>query len=171
MTTTHPTVDEARVADTPDLWFTVPGKPEPLRRHRTGTVGGHARAYDDPRNGPYADRIRWAWREAGGISLGDAPVILVVRAVFARPATHWTSRGVLSKQGHRTPYNTSKKNGDTSNIIKAVEDALNGYAWDDDSQIIGYAGSHKTYTQTPDEPARLEVRARALRTDVDWMGP
>jgi len=29
----------------------------------------------------------------------------------------------------------------------------------------------QTYTQTPDEPARLEVRARALRTDVDWMGP
>ena len=36
MTTTHPTVDEARVADTPDLWFTVPGKPEPLRGDLSG---------------------------------------------------------------------------------------------------------------------------------------
>ena len=169
MTTTHPTVDETRVADTPDIWFTVPGKPEPLRRHRAGIRAGRVATFDDPRNRTYADRIRWAWRAAGAIDLDRAPIVLVVRAVFARPATHWTSKGALSKAGRSTPYPIGRP--DLDNVIKAVMDALNGLAWRDDSQVIGYAGSHKTYTQTPDEPARLEVRARALRTDVDWMGP
>ena len=39
------------------------------------------------------------------------------------------------------------------------------------SEFAVHRAGIQTYTQTPDEPARLEVRARALRTDVDWMGP
>lgn len=152
-----------------DIWFTVPGKPEPLRRHRAGIRGGRVATFDDPRNGQYADRIRWAWRDTGGINLGTQPVVLVVRAYFARPAGHWTTKGALSKAGHRNPYMTRRP--DLDNILKAFMDALNGLAWVDDSRVIGFAGSCKKWTSHPDEPARAEVTARALRTDVDWVGP
>jgi Holliday junction resolvase RusA-like endonuclease len=151
-----------------DIWFTVPGKPEPLRRHRAGIRGGRVATFDDPRNGTYADRIRWAWREAGAVDLGDSPVVLVVRAYFARPKGHWTTKGTLSTAGKRAPYMTGRP--DLDNLVKAVMDALNGHAYRDDSQVINYAGSGKHWTRAPGEPARLEVTARALRTDVDWMG-
>lgn len=152
------------------LWFVHKGKPEPQRRPRAAATPYGARVRDDPKNQTYGDRIRWAWRDAGSPDLGAAPIVLVCRFYFARPATHWNSKGQLSAAGLRNPYHTSARDGDLSNLIKAIEDALNGLAWVDDRQVIGYAGSRKAWTQHPQEPARVEVSARALRTDVDWMG-
>lgn len=113
--------------------FKVPGTPEPLRRHRAGSRGGRVVTFDDPRNQPYQDRIRWAWREAGAESFGTDLVALYVAAVFRRPESHWTSRGFLSAAGRRA-VNPSRS--DVDNIAKNVMDALNGLAWVDDRQVM-----------------------------------
>lgn len=114
--------------------FEVAGKPEPQRRPRAFARGGHARVHNDPRNETYADRIRWAWRAAGGRCFGEAPVIVWVIAEFPRPKGHWRTNGELSAAGHRSPHFMGTPDGD--NIAKGVCDALNGLAWVDDRQVI-----------------------------------
>lgn len=117
------------------LAFTVPGQPEPLRRHRAAVHGGRVRTFDDPRNGNYADWVRWAWQSGGGHTMGQKPFILDVEAFFARPKSHQTSRGELSAAGRRA----RPPRPDVDNIAKAILDALNGLAWDDDTQCVWLA--------------------------------
>lgn len=134
----------------------MPGTPEPLRRHRAGSRGGRVVTFDDPRNQPYQDRIRWAWREAGGVSFADQLVHLQVICLFQRPASHWTTRGELSATGRRA---TNPSRADVDNLAKAVMDSLNGYAWTDDRQVVDL-----TVTKRWADPAmggRLIVTASA----------
>lgn len=114
--------------------FHVPGTPEPLRRHRAGSRGGRVVTFDDPRNQPYADRVRWAWRnDTGGESVGDVPVVLTVDCRFPRPTSHFRKDGGLSAAGERAVI---PSRADVDNLAKAVMDALNGWAWGDDRQVV-----------------------------------
>lgn len=140
--------------------FTVHGKPEPLRRHRSTRQG---RSYDDPKNGPYADAIRWAWNESHGRE-HTGTVKLIVWATFARPASHWTTRGALSSAGLRA----GPPRPDVDNLVKAVMDALNGMAWRDDTQVVAL-DAVKRWTGAPQDGAQLHV----ISTDhvvPDWVG-
>jgi Holliday junction resolvase RusA-like endonuclease len=47
---------------------------------------------------------------------------------------------------------------DNSNILKGVEDALNGVAYIDDKQICDHDGIHKFYSENP----RIEVTLREV---------
>lgn len=134
--------------------FHVPGTPEPLRRHRAGSRGGRVVTFDDPRNQPYQDRIRWAWRDAGGTQLGDELVDLQVISLFARPATHIRRDGSLSALGQRA---TNPSRSDVDNLAKNVMDALNGLAWTDDRQVVSLT-SVKVWAD-PEMGARLIVTA------------
>ena len=113
----------------PGCVFVVPGTPEPWRRARSHG----ARRYTDPRSTSYADRIRWAWTEAGRVDFGDAPIQLAIAAAYPRPKTHLRRNGQLSAAGVRAiiPSRT-----DIDNVCKAVMDALNGLAWRDDRQVV-----------------------------------
>lgn len=140
--------------------FTVNAPPEPLRRHRAARRGDRVVAIDDPKNQPYADLIRWAWRDAGGVTLGHHPIELSCMFILKRPKSHWMVGGELSAAG-LCSYLPVTRRGDLSNLIKAVEDALNGLAWDDDSQITSITAS-MLWTETPDEQPRTTVIARSL---------
>lgn len=130
--------------------FQVPGDPEPQRRHRTG----QGRAYDDPRNLVYADRVRWAWRDAGSPPI-DGAVALSVTATFKRPKNHWLKTGGLSTAGRRAgQWHTVRP--DASNIGKAVEDALNGLAYEDD-KLIANLRVTKYWQTTPQSPVGLII--------------
>lgn len=123
-------------------------------------MSGRVHMHDDPRNVAYADRVRWAWRDAGAVNFGGSPIELAVVAQFPRPKTHWRRDGALSSSESRASHKTSRP--DLSNIIKAVEDALNGLAWTDDSQIVAYGRPRKVWTVEPGDPACMYVSIRSL---------
>jgi Holliday junction resolvase RusA-like endonuclease len=72
------------------------------------------------------------------------PVRLTVRVFYERPKD-WRGKA----------HKTSKP--DLSNLIKNIEDGLNGVAWADDSQVCDYGDSGKFYTSLPDNRAYAKV--------------
>lgn len=135
--------------------FIVKGRPEPQRRARATTRGGHVRMIDDPKNQAYADKIRWAWLAAGRDDHGQAPIMLTLTAVFPRPQGHFKKDGTLSAAGLRAPSYVSTPDAD--NIAKAVCDALNGNAFHDDRQVVGLKVT-KLWAEQQGDPGRLIVQ-------------
>jgi Holliday junction resolvase RusA-like endonuclease len=91
---------------------------------------------------------------------------LTVHAWFRRPAAHYgTGRnaGVLKAWAPRHVTKTP----DVDNIAKLVGDALNGYAWHDDSQIAA-VDVQKTYLD-PD-PGGPRIRIVIERLDRQPVG-
>lgn len=134
--------------------FTIPGRPEPQRRARATTRGGHVRMIDDQRNRSYADRVRYAWRDAGADEHGHEPLHAVINARFPRPKGHWTSKGELSAAGRREPHCLNRV--DVDNIGKAVLDALNGYAYADDRQVVDIS-VRKQWADNPTDDGAVTV--------------
>lgn len=118
--------------------FSVPGDPVPQPRPRVSTQGGFARAYVPAKHPVHAYRqaIAAAAREAGAGTHGD-PVEVVIDLVWSRPKSHMRKTGV-KPDAPRTPR------ADLDNCAKAVLDALNGVAWEDDAQVERLVVS-KTY--------------------------
>lgn len=111
------------------ITFTVSGDPVPQPRPRITTRGGHGHAYT-PSSHPinaYRKAIALAAQQAGATPHGE-PVSLVVDLVFARPKSHFRKSG-LREDAPLLPR------PDCSNVLKGIEDALNGIAWIDDSQV------------------------------------
>ena len=72
-----------------------------------------------------------------GWKITEAPVWLAIECIFARPAGHFGS----GKNAHRLKpsapkWPTSRANGDRTNLLKSIEDALTGVVWHDDSQVV-----------------------------------
>lgn len=103
------------------LSFTVPGQPVPLQRARKGRNGW----YTPVASRDYKEHIAWHALEA--------------KAKLAEKNQEWRLDG---EYGLRLwAYCRDARRRDWSNILKAVEDALIGVLWLDDSQIIDYASS------------------------------
>lgn len=119
--------------------FSVDGDPVPQPRARITTRGGHGHAYTPAGHAIHAYRaaIAAAAREAGATPTDRAPITLVVDLVFARPKSHYRKSG-LKSDAPKLPR------ADCSNCLKGIEDALNGVAWVDDSQV-GRVVVEKTY--------------------------
>lgn len=126
------------------IQITVPGVPVPKARPRI-TRTGHA--YTPKRTAEYEKRISlFAGREMriNGIQPLEKAIRLTVTAVFAVPKS-WT-KAKREKALSGGLKHTSRP--DLSNIVKSVEDALNGVVYDDDSQICGIQ-CIKTYGEEP----------------------
>lgn len=91
-------------------------------RPRTGRFS----VYKDKKDKEYERAIRDAYINSGGKHFGDKPLYLEIHAYRALPKS--TPRYVESEPDIHKP--------DGSNILKSVEDALNGIAYDDDRQIV-----------------------------------
>lgn len=102
----------------------IPGEPfgKPRPRFRAASHGGTYRTTKDI---AYEHAVRAAWVDAGSPVFGSGPVAVVIDAWMSLPKSR-------PKRITSEPY-TSKP--DTDNIAKACTDPLNGYAWNDDSQI------------------------------------
>lgn len=114
-------------------WITIelPTRAVPQPRHRA-TRGG--RMYL-PSSAPVrafkaaliaAAKVRFRKPLAG-------PVRVEITALFRRPDSHLTSRGEPRKGAPSFP---GRNLGDLDNHAKAILDALNGIAWDDDAQVV-----------------------------------
>ena len=138
--------------------FTVPGDPIAQPRPQISTRGGFARAFV-PRVHPiyvYRDAIQLAAKVAmAGQAPITGPVALRVWLCIARPKSH-------SKARRLDDSHTQKP--DASNVLKGLEDALNGVCWVDDSQIVD-ARISKRWTEL--EPKTIVI----IDPNPVWIDP
>lgn len=125
--------------------FIVPGVPVGKGRPRVTKT----HTYTPKRTKDYEQHVRECWMEQSNQKFpDDTPLELIVRAYFPIPKS-------VSKKKHR------EMNGqwflhkpDLDNAVKIVADALNGYAYADDSRIaVVYA--IKRYSEIP--RAEIEI--------------
>lgn len=109
----------------------VPGEPVGKGRHRTTTIGGKVRSYTPARTREYESRVASAGLDVIDSPL-ECPIGVQMMIVHRIPASWPKWKKVMAETGELLP--TGKP--DASNIVKAVEDGLNGVAWVDDSQIV-----------------------------------
>lgn len=139
-----------------EITFSVPGDPIPQPRIRVSTRGGFGRAYV-PASHPvhvYRQAIALA-AKAAGCKPNDNDIELEVEAIFARPKSHYKAAGELTSRAPRRPPKC-----DWDNIGKAVSDALNGVAYQDDDQVID--GRVRRRYGRRREPARTVITIRRL---------
>lgn len=108
--------------------FSVSGDPVPQPRPRVSTAGGFARAYVPAKHAVHAYRhaLQVAAIDAG-LEKADGTVEVIIDAVFARPKSHMTKKGVRP-DAPRLPR------PDVDNLAKAVLDAI-GPILGDDTQV------------------------------------
>lgn len=91
-----------------------------------------------------------------GFSLIEGPVRVVFTFYRQRPKGHFNSKGELNTAGNRLPYPLSKP--DVLKLSRAVEDALTGVVWGDDSQIVD---EHLFKVWTVDRPG-VEIQVERM---------
>lgn len=111
------------------LEFRVDGTPVTWRT----TEWGRGHSYKYPPLTAWQDTVAITARQyVDGMT--DSPWSMSLVFVLERPKSHWTKAGNLTKSAPR--WCTSKKAGDLTNHRKAVEDALTGVVYCDDSQVV-----------------------------------
>jgi Holliday junction resolvase RusA-like endonuclease len=105
----------------------IPGEPIAQPRVKVSTQGGFARAYVDAKHPihAYKQAIRLAYVSSGGEVL-EGPVSIQIVCWFSRPKAHSKKR-----RSTREPKTTKP---DSDNLAKAILDALNEIAYNDDGQ-------------------------------------
>lgn len=125
-----------------NLNITINGKPIPKARPRLTRDG---LAYTPKQTRDYERSIkRAAIIEMAGRPLIDGAVCLDVQAFFPIPTSWSRKRKAMVLDG--TLAHTSKPDG--SNVLKSIEDGLNGIVYADDSQIVKSTIS-KHYSDRP----------------------
>ena len=128
--------------------FTVPGKPQGKARPRLNTYTG--RTYTPSKTGAYEKLIALCFKQAGGKKL-DGAIRIDIKAYYPIAKSHTKKNKAAMESGEIKA--TIKP--DVDNVAKAVLDALNGLAFDDDKQVVRFEVS-KRY----DHEARVEVEVK-----------
>lgn len=112
--------------------FTYYGEAIAKGRPRVTTVGGSARAYTPNRTGAFESKLRAiaavTMARAGEAASADA--CRVEMAFERKPPKSWSKKKVLAMRGG--PITVKP---DLDNLAKAILDALNGIAYEDDRQV------------------------------------
>jgi Holliday junction resolvase RusA-like endonuclease len=107
------------------ITFVVQGEPVPQPRPRVSTRGGFARAYVPATHPVHAYRQKIAAEATkAGLEPQSEPVEVIVEAVFVRPKSHMTKKGVK-------PTAPKLPRPDVDNIAKAILDSLQDVMGDD----------------------------------------
>jgi Holliday junction resolvase RusA-like endonuclease len=128
------------VATPPGVFFVVKGtaKPAGSKRAFVNRHTGRAAIVDasGAKGKTWRSDVRDAFTAAAGSAFTpwDEPLVLDVTFHFARPKGHFTTKGELSATGKRSPFPTRPP--DTTKLVRAVEDALEGYAYRNDALIV-----------------------------------
>lgn len=129
--------------------FVVYGEPQGKARPRF-TRGG--RTYTPKKTVEYENSIRRAFQAAGGKHT-EHPVSVAIVAEYKIPKAASKAKRGRMLSGEILPT----KKPDTDNIAKAVCDALNGVAYEDDVQVCWLKVS-KRYSDDP----KIEVTVREV---------
>ena len=139
-----------------ELKFEIPGSPIGQRRPKFSTINGHAVAYDPEKSRNYKAYVKMLAVQAmkdNGFNMIEGPCAVIINAFFEVPKSKSKKFREAALSGLEYPT----KKPDLSNIIKGIEDALNGLAYKDDALIVRL-GVTKLYSEVP----RVEV------TLIEW---
>ena len=139
-----------------ELKFEVPGSPIGQGRPKFSTINGHAKAYDPEKSRNYKAYVKLLATQAmkeQGFTMIDGPCCLDIMAFFEVPK----SKSKKFKERALLGLERPTKKPDIDNIVKALQDALNGLAYKDDSSIV-YLSVAKCYSEIP----RVEVILREI---------
>lgn len=143
--------------------FTIPGPAVGKGRPRFARRGKFVQTFTPEKTASYESLVKLAASEAmAGRQPLYGPVSLTVAIQVTPPASWSRKRRSLALGGEMAP--TGKP--DVSNVLKAIEDALNGIAYADDAQICRIAAS-KRYAETPG--VTVWVRKALLPPVADTM--
>jgi Holliday junction resolvase RusA-like endonuclease len=148
------------------IQFTVYGKSQPAGSKRAMPIyrnGANGRQLvtrangspmiavtdDNPKSCDWKHAVASAAREAYRGALLDGPLSVSFTFYRVRPKGHFGKHG-LNKAGRDAEYPTTKP--DVLKLARAVEDALTGIVWRDDSQIVD-----ERIAKEWGEPARVEI--------------
>lgn len=136
-----------------ELVFEVPGEPRGKGRPRFNRNTGVAYTPEETRS--YEKKIANCYRQQlKDYRFGDDEYIAIeVTAFYPIPKSATKKSLALIDEGKILP----KKKPDIDNVLKVVLDAINGYAYKDDSQVVAVSGS-KYYGATP----RLVVKMKGF---------
>ena len=136
--------------------FFVPGAPQGKLRARTvRTRRGTSRTYTPEKTVAYEAGIRQRFLEAAGwpkepVHKKGTAVKVRIEAYYRPPARTSRRKLVLMQEKMLLPL----RKPDIDNVVKAVCDALNGYAYRDDTQVVEVAAA-KYYSH--EEGLQIEV--------------
>lgn len=133
------------------LAFEIPGQPIGQGRPKFSTINGHARAYDPEKSRNYKAYVRMLATQAmkdSGFTMIEGPCSIEIFAFFEVPKSKSKKFREAALNGLERPT----KKPDLSNIIKGIEDALNGLVYKDDSSIVSLK-IQKYYSEFP----RVEI--------------
>ena len=127
------------------ITFEVDGDPVGKQRARHRRVGNFIQTYTPTKTRSYEQQIKDAAKQAMGITEPlETPIslYLYIRAPIPKSTTKKALQGILD--GLIKPI----KKPDASNVLKSVEDAMNGVVYKDDSQIVNIHCT-KVYASVP----------------------
>ena len=139
-----------------ELKFEIPGSPIGQGRPKFSTINGHAVAYDPEKSRNYKAYVKLLATQAmkdSGFTMIDGPCCLDIMAFFEVPK----SKSKKFKERALLGLERPTKKPDIDNIVKALQDALNGLAYKDDSSIV-FLSVAKCYSEVP----RVEVILREI---------
>ena len=134
-----------------ELNFVIPGSPIGQGRPKFSTINGHPKAYDPEKSRNYKAYVRMLATQAmkeTGFEMIDGPCAVIINAFFEVPKSKSKRFREAALNGTERPT----KKPDADNIVKAIQDALNGLVYKDDAYIV-HLTCQKFYSDNP----RVEV--------------
>lgn len=126
--------------------FVVMGEPQGKGRPRFSVVNGHVNTRTPEKTASYENLIRMEYmRQCGAFHFGEREMLGIhILAVYGVPKSDSNIKRVEKIEGDLRPL----KKPDMDNVLKVYADALNGYAYRDDTQIVD-AAVRKLYGEIP----------------------
>ena len=126
--------------------FVIPGEPTGKARPRVVRNGGFTRAYTPEKTVVYENLVRMEFERQCHGQFFEAGVALKMDLTICQQVAK--SDSIRKRTEKLAGVIRPTKKPDCSNILKAIEDGLNGVAYADDAQIVEI-GIHKYYDATP----------------------
>jgi Holliday junction resolvase RusA-like endonuclease len=125
------------------IYLTIPALAIPKGRARVGRHG----MYTPKKTTSFEAELRWHWTQSKHQMIPQAPTFVIIQCYFPYPKS-------LAKKKLRPVHPITKP--DLDNVLKAIMDSMNGFAWKDDNQVCSVTMA-KYYT--PESP-RIEMIIR-----------
>ena len=136
------------------MMFVVPGEPTGKGRPRVVRAGIRSMAFTPEKTALYENLVKLEYqRQSCGEVFGGRSIRMDIKAYYAVAKSDGKRIRASKLAGEIRPM----KKPDIDNVLKIIADALNGIAYDDDSQIVS-ANIEKYYDECP----RVEISIEAI---------
>lgn len=136
------------------MMFVVPGEPTGKGRPRVVHAGNRSMAFTPEKTVLYENLVKLEYqRQSCGEVFRGRSIRMDIKAYYAVAKSDGKRIRAAKLAGEIRPM----KKPDIDNVYKIIADALNGIAYDDDSQIVS-ANIEKYYGECP----RVEISIEAI---------